>query len=76
MVTNMNDSTKNEAKCLMYALNLTNSHHKPLIQHILNQLNQFKIDSTTDLNSNVNANLNVNANSNQKINTDIEMINA
>ena len=72
----MNDAIDNKTKCLMYALNLTNSHNKSHIQHILNQLNQFKIDSTINSNSNANANSNVNANFNQKINTDIEMKNA
>ena len=63
----MNDAIDNETKCLMYALNLANSYYKPQIQHILNQLNQFKIDNTMESKSNANAN------SNQKINTDIEM---
>ena len=68
----MNDANDNKTTCLMYALNLTNSHHKSQIQHTLNQLNQFKIDNTIDSNSNTNANSNF-CNSNQKINTDIEM---
>ena len=82
----MNDAIDNGTICLMYDLNLTNSHDKPQIQHILNQLNLFKIDSTIDLNSNANANSNViananansnvNANFNQKINIDIEVKNA
>ena len=63
----MNDVIDNETKCLMYALNLANSHHKSQVQLILNQFNQFRIDNTIDSNSNANANLN------QKINTDIEM---
>ena len=46
----MSDAIDNETKCLMYALNLANSHHKSQIQHILNQLNQFKIDNTIDSN--------------------------
>ena len=79
----MNDAIDNKTKCLMYALNLTNSNHKSQIQHILNQLNQFKIESTIDANSNANAssntnvsaNSNPNANSNQAINTDIKMEN-
>ena len=79
----MNDAIDNETKCLMYALNLTNSNHNPQIQHILNPLNQFKIESAIDANSNANANSNTNvsansnanANSNQTINTDIEIRN-
>ena len=75
IVTNINDAIDNETKCLMYALNLTDSHDKPQIQHILNQLNRFKIDSTIDSNSNANANSNVNLNFNQKINTNIKIKN-
>ena len=75
----------------MYALNLTNFHHKSQIQHILNKLNKLKTDSTTDSNSNANVsltanintssnsnsnvNVNTNANANQEINSDIEMKN-
>ena len=71
----MNDAIDNETKCLIYALNLTTFHDKPQIQHVLNQLNEFKIDSTIDSNSNANANSNVSANFNQEISTDIEMKN-
>ena len=42
---NINDAIDNETKCLMYALNLINSNYKSQIQHILNQLNQLKIDN-------------------------------
>ena len=69
----------------MYALNSTDSHHKSQIQHILNHLNQFKIDNSINSNSNENANANLtvnansnsnaNANTNQKINNDIKMKN-
>ena len=54
----------------MCALSLANSKHKSQIQHILNQLHQFKIDSTMSLNSSSNskANVNSNTNSNQIIN--------
>ena len=84
---NINDAIDNETKCLMYALNLTDSHHESQIQHILNQLNQFKIDHSIDSNSNANANAslttnanaqssaNANANASQKINNEIEMKN-
>ena len=69
----MKDAIDNETKCLMYALNLANSEYKSQIQHILNQLHQFKIDSTMIIdsksNSNANANSNVNANSNANENT-------
>ena len=80
IVMNINDAIDNETKYLMYTLNLTNSNYKSQIQHLLNQLNQLKIDNSTNENSN--ANLNANANSianasfHQKINTDIEMKNA
>ena len=69
----MKYAIENETKCLMYALSLANSEYKPQIQHILNQLYQFKIDSTMTLNSKSNSNANENAS--QKINVDSEMKN-
>ena len=85
IITNMSDTIDNKTKCLMYALNLTKSYHKLQIQQILNQLNQFKIESTIDSNSTVNANassksnsnanVSANAKTNQKINSDIDMKN-
>ena len=57
----MKDTIDNETKCLMYALNLANSEYKPQIQHTLNQLYQFKIDSTMTVNSKSNPNANENA---------------
>ena len=71
IVTNIKDTIDNETKCLMYALNLANSEYKPQIQHILNQLHQFKIDSTMTVNSKSNSNENENAS--QEINVDSEM---
>ena len=66
-------------------MNLKNSHHKPQVDLIFNQLNHFTIDSTTNLNSNINASLtanantslnsNVNANVNQKITSEIKIQN-
>ena len=75
----MKDTIDNETKCLVYALNLVNSEYKSQIQHILNQLHQFEIDSTMTLNSksnlNTNANSNANENASLKINVDSEIKN-
>ena len=34
----INDAIDNETKCLMYALNLTNSNYKSQIQHIFKSI--------------------------------------